>query len=197
MKYIIDCGHGGIDPRTGKYTDTAIKVRQSVVNGKTYYEGVINRTIGGMLAHLLEWAGHEVIFTVHPNDHRDLSLAQRVRVANRHPDGIFVSIHCNGFDGRAKGFEVWTSVGDTKSDKVAQNIYDKVEALSKPFGLKMRFDKSDGDSDKEKDYYVVKKTKGSSVLIECFFYDNAEDISLYHNEEFIKKFVSALYKGLI
>jgi N-acetylmuramoyl-L-alanine amidase len=194
MKIVIDCGHGGID-KNGKYTTAPSK--QALVNGKMVHEGVLNRTIGGMLAHLLEWAGHEVIFTVHPNDSEDVSLSHRVRVANANTDALMVSVHCNAFNGLARGFEIYTSVGDTPSDPIAQRIYDSVNKIAPGYMLPMRKDISDGDSDKESDFYVLRHTKGSAVLIECFFFDNTIDYDLYQQEKFLTDMVTALYKGIV
>lgn len=191
---VIDCGHGGID-KNGKYTTAPAK--QAKVDGKMIYEGVINRTIGGMLAHLFQWDGYEVIFTVDPNDSRDISLDHRVRVANKYPKALFLSIHCNAFNGKARGFEIFTTKGQTKSDELAQEIYNEVDKVSKDFNGVMRPDNSDGDSDKEVDFYVLRKTKGIAVLIECFFFDNKEDLELFNNKEHLVKLVSALYKGII
>jgi N-acetylmuramoyl-L-alanine amidase len=194
MKIIIDCGHGGID-KDGNYTTAPAK--QAKVNGKWVFEGVLNRTIGGMLAHLLEWDGHKVVFTVHPNDSKDVALKERVKIANANSDGVLLSIHCNAFNGSARGFEIFTSKGQTSSDKAAQNIANEVEKVVTPYGMPLRFDYTDGDKDKEVDYYVLRKTKGTAVLVECLFFDNAEDMDLYNDKDFLTKFVSALYKGII
>lgn len=193
MKIIIDCGHGGLDAN-GNYTTAPKKMAK--VNGKWVYEGVINRHIGGMLGHLLSWDGHEVIYTVHPNDSRDLSLAYRVKVANQHPDALFISIHNNAFNGTARGFEIFTSKGNTKSDKLAASIGNEVKKLYDRMNLKLRFDFSDGDLDKEADFYVLRKTKGVAVLVECLFFDNAEDFKLLDDVNFRKEFVAALYWGV-
>ena len=194
MKVIIDCGHGGID-KDGNYTTAPDK--QAKVNGKWVYEGLLNRTIGGMLAHLLQWDGHNVIFTVHPNDSRDISLSQRVKVANANTDGLFVSIHCNAFNGSVRGFEIFTTKGETNSDKLAERIASEVEKVVKPYGLPLRFDNTDGDKDKEVDYYVLRKTKGVAVLVECFFFDNIQDMALFNDKDFLGKFVGALYRGVV
>lgn len=193
MKIVIDCGHGGID-KDGNYTTAPKKMAK--VNGTWVYEGFINRQIGGMLGTLLEWDGHEVIYTVHPNDSRDLSLAYRVKVANQHPEALFLSIHNNAFDGTARGFEIYTTRGETESDKLAESIADEVEKYYKQIGLKLRYDFSDGDKDKEVDFYVLRKTKGVAVLIECLFFDNILDWAKLNDLEFRQNFVASLYKGV-
>lgn len=196
-KFTIDCGHGGID-KDGNYTTAPSKMAK--VNGDWVYEGVINRTIGGVFGALLEWRGYshqdtKVKFTVHPNDSRDLSLQYRVRIANEDPTYDLISIHCNAFNGNARGFEIWTSLGDTESDILAQNIFLAVKPVAEKWGLPMRFDTSDGDYDKESDFYVLRKTKGRAVLVECIFFDNEEDLELIKTKEFFDEFIAALYHG--
>ncbi len=192
MKIVIDVGHGGV--KDGVYTTAPSK--QAFVNGKWMFEGVTNRFIGGMLGILLGWDGHEVIYTVHPDDPRDLSLPYRVRVANQHPDALFISIHNNAFNGTARGFEIFTSKGTTKSDDLATAIGERVRSLYQNLNLKLRFDFSDGDLDKEADFYVLKRTKGVAVLLECLFFDNPQDAKLLSDVEFLKSLVSAIYHGV-
>ena len=193
MKVVIDCGHGGIDEK-GNYTTAPSK--QAMVNGVMVHEGVLNRTIGGMLAHSLDWGGHEVVFTVHPNDSKDVSLRERVRIANNNSDALMVSIHWNAFNSVVRGFEIYTSVGDTGSDPIAENIFNEVNKIAPEYDLPMRKDISDGDNDKESDFYVLRKTKGTAVLIECGFFDNDKDYGLFKDEKFITDLVQAIYIGI-
>ena len=110
---------------------------------------------------------------------------------------LYISIHVDaaGADNKwhtAGGFTVWTSVGQTKSDRLAEYIYDRaitnlkeysqIMASGKIKGLYdknqnyIRMDKSDGDKDKEANFYVLKNTECPAVLIECMFQDNKSDV---------------------
>lgn len=112
---------------------------------------------------------------------------------------IYVSIHVNaaGGDGnwhKAGGWSAYTTVGKTKADDLAECLYDAArnrlwayeECMSvcqangveydhqqRPF----RTDKiSDGDSDLEKNFYVLKNTLCPAVLTENLFMDNKTDV---------------------
>ena len=92
---------------------------------------------------------------------------------------FLVSIHANAAgDGSqwmsARGWECYTSVGKTKSDKIADLFYNQAQKVF--FGAKIRTDFSDGDIDKESNFYILKNTLCPAVLTENFFQDNKEDV---------------------
>lgn len=196
-KYIVlDFGHGGLTEE-GKYT-TAPSKMYKFPNGEVAYEGVINRQIGGLVyTHLRNHPELKVICTVKEDDPRDLSLSYRVRVANSYPkdETLFVSIHNNA--GGGTGFELYTTRGYTKSDDLAEEIANSVEDLYKSVNLNLRYDFSDGDKDKEVDFYVLRKTRGVAVLLECGFFDNPKDFALLKDNEFQCKLAMRIYKGII
>ena len=192
---IIDCGHGGLT-KEGVYTTAPSKM--AIVNGKPVYEGHINRMIGGMLGILLEWEGVNTVYTVHPNDPTDLPLDKRVSISNSYDYAPTISIHCNASkDGTARGFEIFTSTGWTQSDVLAEDIAVEVEKYYKNVGLKLRFDTSDGDRDKEVDFYVLRKTIGVAVLLECLFFDNILDYARLNDLEFRQNLVAAIFRGVM
>ena len=80
-------------------------------------------------------------------------------------DCIYVSIHANGFSSEtANGWSVYTSEGETKSDLIASVLFDKA---SKEFPYEyMRKDTSDGDNDKESNFWVLRKTVMPAILSE-------------------------------
>lgn len=181
---IIDAGHGGL--KDGKYTTPAsVGKRYTFSDGTQIYEGDINRKIGKLLIEMLDEAGipyHNL--TVDTLE--DVSLKERVEKANalcaQYPNCYFLSIHSNsastaleGEGSQARGFEVWTSVGQTKSDELA-SIAAKWYKHDFP-EFKFRQDMSDDDEDMEKKderetFYVLRKTKCPAFLVENLFYDN-------------------------
>ena len=115
----------------------------------------------------------------------DIPLSNRAARVNdyikKHPDEkcVLISLHGNaaGNGGNwmaARGWEAWTTVGKTNSDKLAEELYASAEAIF-PTGTKLRTDKSDGDKDKEKNFTVIYKANCPAVLTENFFYDNIYD----------------------
>lgn len=195
---ILDFGHGGIND-AGVYTTRGKK--HTFPNGETAYEGVINRQIGGLVQSYLRVYGQDlnVVTPVGPDDSRDLSLGYRVRLANQfNPrQTIFISIHCNAFNSRARGFEIFTTRGVTKSDALAENIADRIEPFYNKLELKLRYDFSDGDKDKERDFYVLRKTRCPAVLLECLFFDNREDFEMLKSVEFQKELSWRIYQGIV
>ena len=75
----------------------------------------------------------------------------------------------------AKGWSCYTSIGQTKADKLADCFYQVAE--EKFAGRKFRKDLTDGDPDWEAGFYMLKKTKCPAVLTENFFMDNKDDVA--------------------
>lgn len=123
----------------------------------------------------------------------DVSLVERVRRVNAlcskfgARNVCYVSIHNNAAgDGsqwlHASGWEAWTSKGQTQGDKLADCLYDAAkDVLYGIFGpdsnIKIRKDMSDGDPDKESNFYVLAKSNCAACLTENFFMDNKVDVA--------------------
>ena len=197
---ILDYGHGGLDAR-GRYTTAGKSFTHP--NGLVANEGVINRQIGGLVEMFLNWhkPGLNIISTVDPFDGRDLSLSWRVRVANQfNPrETIFISFHSNASVSHlGRGFEIFTSRGETKSDRLATIIGTKVREFYNKVNLRLRFDfASDGDLDKEVDFYVLKRTRCPAVLLECLFFDNKDDIKFLVDPAFHKEMAWHVYLAIM
>lgn len=190
--FIIDAGHGGMhegkymtDPRWGKF----YKHSESF----TAYEGVTNRLIASRLIDKLKSAGL-VYHTVY-HEYLDTPLSGLVVNANgiNQPNRFFLSIHSNA--GKGKGFEVFTSKGETQSDKYAEVICNQLQKDFPEYPL--RQDVRDGDKDKEEDFYVLKHTVMPAVLVECLFFDEPEQ-ALYLNSEHGQERISeSLFKACV
>lgn len=137
------------------------------------------------------------------NEAIDIPLAIRVRRANdifkQYPDSFLISVHGNAVNfGDGEGWEVWTSPGETESDKIATFFY--TEALAFLDGYKIRSDYSDGDPDKESKFYILAKTKCPAILTENLFYTDPEEcrfmLSDFGRELIAKLHVSAIQSYL-
>ena len=204
MKYhwLLDNGHGGV--KNGIYTtspnwnaDPNTWHKMHVHNGIPIYEGEFNRKVVDAIAWRL--AEYGVNFSVLVPDEEDMSLFNRVSRANsfykQDKSCIFVSIHGNAFNTSAKGFEVFTSKGETRSDKIAEVF--AVE-MSKAFPSKtMRWDLTDKDKDKEANFYVLKYTDMPALLTENFFFDNAEDAKIMMSDDGISKIAQAHVNAIL
>ena len=180
MLILLDPGHGGIIK--GEYV-TAPKKMYDHGNGFVVYEGVFNRKVVNNMKEMLRDGCISFIDVVSSN--ADVSLGERMRRANElnalykaDYKVLYVSVHGNA--GGGTGLEVYTSEGETKSDKYAQVI---CEELINTFpDEKFRKDTSDGDLDKESNFYVLRKTACPAVLTENFFFDKMKDAILMDSE---------------
>jgi N-acetylmuramoyl-L-alanine amidase len=197
-----DCGHGGFDPVSGEYTTpptTGKKFHHD--NGLQYhgdgwfYEGVKNRTFGWRVMELLREAGVNVIEVSHP--YEDNSLASRVSIANEYHKnvmpGIYISEHSNASGPHtARGFSVWTSKGQTKSDVLADKFYkmyvDEFETSFNPHRVHARGDMTDGDHDYEANFYVLSNTVMPAVLMENLFFDQPQDANALISEGYKERY---------
>lgn len=159
-----------------------------------------------------------------PNIEQKYELAARVNYVNslcqKHgsQNCLYVSIHVDaaGADGKwhtAGGFTVWTSVGQTKSDALAECIYQRAFVNMSEYsklitqGKKMgcydqkqqafRMDKMDGDYDKEANFYVLKHTYCPAVLVECMFQDNKCDVEYLLSDVGRHEIQRTLLEGII
>ena len=126
-------------------------------------------------------------------EREDVSLPMRVSRVNERCREIgssevcVISVHSNASgDGSkwmgAKGWSVYTSPGNTKSDKIASILYDKAEERF-TWPRAIRIDMGDGDKDFESNLYLLKYTNCPAVLIENFFHDNEEDYIILMSSE--------------
>lgn len=176
--WLFDNGHGGIID--GVY-QTSGKRSPVWDDGTILYEGEFNRAIVNRLVKLCEDNGIDYVNLV--DTQKDVSLGDRVRSANSIAKSsdkkcIYVSIHANGFDKEsANGWSVYTSPGKTKSDDIATILFEK--SMREFKGEYMRKDTTDGDPDKESNFYVLVNTSMPAILSENFFMTNYDNCHNY------------------
>lgn len=191
MKILIDPGHGIDTP--GKRSPDGL-----------FLEYLWNRQVADLILEGLVSAGVDASLVV--TETNDVTLRNRVNrvnsICNRvgASNVLLVSIHANAAGKgtawmNAKGWSCYTSKGKTKSDQVAECLYDAFEEEFQD--RKIRKDMSDGDRDWEENFYVLQKSKCPAVLLENFFYDNREECAWMLQEETKKRIASAAVKGII
>jgi N-acetylmuramoyl-L-alanine amidase len=199
-KWLLDAGHGGI--LNGVYT-TGPKKMWKFPDGLTSMEGVTNRKITAFLYKLLQSAG--IDFALVYDEIIDTPLETRVALADKlfakDKRCIYLSIHSNaGVDrdgdgnGDAKGFEIFTSKGQTKSDLIAE-IFCNTYKTKYP-NHQFRTDKVDGDADKEADFYVLRKTDCPSLLVENLFFDNREEAVYLLSEKGQQELANCMFEAI-
>ena len=168
MIILLDNGHGALI--NGKY-QTSGKRSPIWNDGAQLYEGEFNRAIvNGIIQELTRL---RISYVNIAPEYRDVRLETRVKRANEYPknESFYLSIHANA--GGGHGSEIFTSPGDTKSDKIA-TVFGNEYKIVFP-NRRLRTDFSDGDLDKERRFYVLTKTKMPAILTESFFMDNEEE----------------------
>ena len=184
---IIDSGHGGID-ENGDYTTGSKKRFTFTGEGQQnleIMEGVVNRKIAQKLIQKLDEEGiayHDL------NSFRseDMPLRDRVveinKIHARDKSSYLLSIHSNaafpgiiGKGSNAHGFEIWTSIGPTDSDEIAEIAK---QSYLKFFRNKFRF-----RGLKQANFFVLKRTKCPAILVENLFFDNYKEAQYLLSDE--------------
>lgn len=169
-QWLIDNGHGGV--KNGEY-QTKGKRSPQWFDDSILYEGEFNRGITARLTEFLSAAG--IRYTLICPEQDDISLSERVRRANdiykEDRTAVLVSVHANAGGGR--GSEIFTSPGETRSDAIATVFFNEMAKIFP--SEKMRKDYSDGDPDKEAEFYILTRTNCPAILTENFFMDNEKE----------------------
>ncbi len=214
---MIDPGHGGKDPGT---------IGVNRINGKLHRlrEKDIVLKVGLMLRDMLKsrYPSKQIIMTrtedVYP------TLEDRVKMANsiklkENEAMIFVSIHANAsFNKGAHGFEIWYLPPEYRRKLISKNEIDgskeivpilnsmleeeyTIESITLARyildGLKEEVGKETISRGlKAREWYVVRKAKMPSVLIEIGFVTNPHEMLLLENKNYLKKVSLGIYNGI-
>lgn len=155
---LLDSGHGGLIE--GVYQTNGKRASHGYFD---IHEGVLNRAVVNLLAFKLN-ANRISCHIINP-ENEDISLDERVYRVNNlcldHPC-ILISVHHNA--GGGTGTEIFTSIGSTLSDRIAKEF----ETESAYIPLKYR-------GTKERDFYILRRTRCPAILTEFSFMDNFND----------------------
>ena len=191
MKILIDNGHGLMT--AGKRSPDGL-----------FREPFYNREIAKRVVSDLLDCGYDAELLVPEDD--DISLSERVRRVNAacfllgKQNVILVSIHVNAAGNGTKwlnatGWSVYTCKGQTESDRLAEIL---CETAIKNFpGRRIRTDFSDGDSDWEEGFYILRKSLCPAVLTENFFMDNHSDLEYLQSRAGKQAVVDTHVEGII
>lgn len=166
-KVYIDPGHGGSD-------SGAIGVNNS-------YEKDITLSVAKKVEVLLKNQGLDIRLS-RDND-KTLSLSQRTTDANNWGADCFLSIHCNAYNGNAKGIETYSYNESTNDLAVSiQKYVLDTKAYTKNRGVKTA------------GFYVIKYTNMRAALIEMAFIDNDEDYKILTQDQ--DKLAEGISRGI-
>ena len=186
MVFLLDNGHG---------IDTPGKRSPVWSDGSQLFEWQFARDMVARI-HLAASAMGVLTAPIVP-EQKDVPLEERVRRANAwhaatSGGAVLLSIHANA--GGGTGFEFYTSRGQTASDKIATQLCKSFQVAYQD--IKLRQDTSDGDPDKEADFYILKHTKCPAVLAELLFMDYEKDCRKLMDAKFRQSMAENIAKTL-
>ena len=159
----VDPGHGGNDPGCGE--------------GSAPEKDIV-LAISMEVKKLLEQAGVTVVMTRQTDE--GVSLDKRAILANEAGSDLFVSIHCNSFEGEARGMDCYYHKSEP-AKQLAQAILDEAAAL----GITTR-------EVQKNNYQVLWDTDMTAVLVETGFLTHPEEYALLRSEAYQKKMARAI-----
>ena len=155
----VDFGHGGTDPGACGY---GAKEAEQVLSLKPYLDKSAAR-----------YPLLELRYTRTTDSF--ISLADRIKHANKIPADILVSIHMNSFgNSSANGVETWIDYGSTKSPEVANKIH---KNLAKIFQVNRGVKVCNSNCR----FYVLRYSNMAACLIELGFISNKNDLGIFNN----------------
>jgi N-acetylmuramoyl-L-alanine amidase len=169
---VIDAGHGGHD-RGG-------------VPGQRIPEKTMALDTAIRLRNVLQAAGLRTIMT--RTDDTFIPLGTRVAIANGHRRGaIFISIHYNSAPRRgACGFE--TYYYSSQSARLAAAIHSRVVR---------RTWRSEDRGVRRRGFFVIRRTRIPSVLVECGFLTNPQEGACVLRPENRQRMAEAIAAGIL
>lgn len=136
---------------------------------------------------------------------QDIPLSTRVKRINSYcskygaKNCIMISLHLNAAGNgqwtTATGWECYTTPKDNNSDRLATYLYFYASSILK--GQKIRADYTDGDPDKEANFYIIKGANCPAVLTESFFMDSKKDYEYLLSEEGFNNIVDVHVKAIL
>lgn len=181
---VIDAGHGGDDP--GKVG----------INGKK--EKDINLAIAKELKKKLEKDGIKVVLTrdsgeglysARARNKKVDDMKKRCSIIDKANPVFTVSIHQNSYpEEYVKGAQVFYYGQSAEGEKLAKVLQGTlVQQLDQENHRVAKANES---------YYLLKKTKSPTVIVECGFLSNNEEAAKLSDKDYQKEVAEAIHKGI-
>lgn len=164
----VDPGHGGIDPGCGEPGGL---------------EKDIALSISMHLKKLLEEAGVIVVMTRQTDE--TVSLDARADIANAAASDLFVSVHCNSYDGEARGMDVYYYKSES-AKILAQSILNRASERN----ITTR-------EIQKNNYQVLWDTDMPAVLVETGFLTDPTDLANLLNPTFQQSVALAITEAVL
>lgn len=175
---VIDAGHGGYDP--GK-----IGVNKAL-------EKDINLQISEKIKRYLEESGIEVVMTREKDIMEETKLTdmqKRVSLINKTKPVIAVSIHQNSYsDSSVTGAQVFYYKGSEVGKEAATLMQEELKKLNSENVREIK---------ENNNFYMLKKTKVPTIIVECGFLSNAQEAEKLVSEEYQEVLAETISGGII
>lgn len=185
---VIDAGHGGEDG--GAVSDSGV------------LEKDINLSIANDSADLLKIFGYKVVQTrtedisldngedsVHSRKVADLK--KRLGIFNSDKNNVVISIHQNKFSqSKYYGTQIFYSPNNNQSQNLAVSIRNSVKKCLQPENER-QCKKAD------ESIYLLKKAENPSVIVECGFISNPDELAKLQNDEYQKEMATSIVTGFL
>ncbi|QXM05588.1 N-acetylmuramoyl-L-alanine amidase family protein [Crassaminicella indica] len=190
-KVVIDPGHGGIDGGTGEYFG--------------FLEKNINLNVALKLKKYLTDEKFDVIMT----REKDISLEEkspikasrylrdldaRKRIINNGDISVSIHVDANPDSIKTRGVKIYYYPNSIEGKKLAQSICNSINNIVYKRFLNTNRIKA---VIAPEDFYVLRETQISCVLIEIGFITNPEDRKLLKSEKYKAKMAKAICDGII
>lgn len=180
---VLDAGHGGVDP--------------GVVGSGGVKESDVNFRIVTELGKLFSDAGFCVVLTrrnegglygLPAGGYKRRDMERRREIIEEAQPNLVISVHQNTFpaDPSRRGGQVFYRPGSAAGEALAAGIQARLNALG---GRQL--------SALAGDYFMLNCTAYPSVIVECGFLSNAEELRLLQTKEYRTRVAEAIFSGTL
>ena len=185
---VLDCGHGGPDG--------------GAIGADGTPEKEINLSLGLALKEILLQNGYQVVMTREDDnficDDHTASLREqnvsdlhnRLKIAEKYPQGIFISLHMNQFsESRYWGSQLFYGPGNKNSKALA-------ESLQKALCTTVQKGNERPLKEMDSSVYIIYHASMPALLLECGFMLNTAELNRFKKKAYRDRFAFAVYLGL-
>ena len=180
---VIDAGHGGRDDgSTGvtgvKESDINLKIAKTL---KVYLE-----TLG--IKVVLTRADGNGLYDANATNFKASDMAKRIEIIDNAKADMVISIHCNAYKNSSEsGAQAFYQEDDENGKKFAEDIQSQL--INQLNGAR--------DGANKGDFYILKESKTTAVLIECGFLSNPNEEKLLNSANYQNKVAYAIMCGVV
>ena len=175
IHYILDAGHGIPDGGTSGADGTAEQELNLAVTLKI--SDFLNEY---QIPHILTRSDENSIYTEGKTIHakKVSDIRNRIAIADKNPHIPLISIHMNSYpDSSVRGIQVFYSANDSRAKELAED-------LQLAFNTELQPENTKTIKTISQNIYLFSHVENPSVLIECGFLSNSQDLAALKTPEY-------------